>query len=380
MEMDTAKVPMLAREAAHLAQQAASAWLNPFTGEIWGWVQIVGNQRKFTIMPGRRGLLRHAHEQAREIGTHFWPEYRQITDPDERKNLFIPNEALAFECQVKDHLSQMTWNTTLERVTEAVKAGIEIDTSIIQKPPFVFGLGILTKQEMESLDKNRGNKMTHVERCQKRAYMMGIKQLFDLPLGGAVGGAGETIEDYVIDVEWREVDVIPAEWQCYECGEGVPKDSDVCPECGATEQKEHLRQAAKEGSETLFGGDEEPTPKTNGRPYPPETVRNRISASVEEYKGTRKSDKMLELAVWQLNECFGGDKQQNDKRRSVIAYLFEKESATELSGAELKSVIQWLDSSEDDIGDFKPSKDARFEAIQIVGQRMKEQGQAEMSL
>ena len=38
MLFDTGQVKMTAPEASHLAQVSASAWLNPFTGEIWAWV------------------------------------------------------------------------------------------------------------------------------------------------------------------------------------------------------------------------------------------------------------------------------------------------------------------------------------------------------
>jgi hypothetical protein len=59
---------------------------------------------------------------------------------------------------------------------------------------------------MANLDKSGRNKMTHVDRCQKRAYMMALKQAYDLPLGGNIGSSGETIDDYVLEGEWRDVD------------------------------------------------------------------------------------------------------------------------------------------------------------------------------
>jgi hypothetical protein len=139
-----------------------------------------------------------------------------------------------------------------------------------------------------------------------------------------------------------------------------------------SKKKPSKKKSAKQELDDTFGA------KKTDRPYSPETIRNRMAKSVEKYKGVRKSDKMMELLVWQLNECFAGDEDQNEKRHSITAYLFEKDSATDLSGAEMKSIIQWLDSSEDEIGDFKPSKDARDEAIQIVVTRMKEQGQQEL--
>ena len=138
----------------------------------------------------------------------------------------------------------------------------------------------------------------------------------------------------------------------------------------------HEDESGKQILDEVF--EEKSAQPSIGRPYPPETIRNRMVKSAEKYKGVRKSDEMVKLVVWQLNECFAGDDDQNEKRHSVMAYLFDKTSANDLTGAELKSIIQWLDSKEDEIGDFKPSKDAKAEAIQIVVTRMKEQGQQEL--
>jgi hypothetical protein len=206
MLFDTGKVKMNAVEASHYAQVCISTRLNPFGYEVWALVSLIGNERRLTIMPGRRGLLRHAHEQAAARGTHFWPRYEQVTDPERRKNLMIPDGALAFECKLYENLSVMTWNQSIVALTDATKAGLHIDSSELGPTPFVFGLGILTADDMRQLDKG-SNKMSHVERCQKRAYMMALKQMFDLPLAGAVGPQGETMEDYVPDAEWREIPV-----------------------------------------------------------------------------------------------------------------------------------------------------------------------------
>jgi hypothetical protein len=206
MLFDTGKVKMNAVEAAHYAQVCISTRLNPFAYEIWALVALIGNERRLTIMPGRRGLLRHAHEQAAARGTHFWPRYEQVTDPERRKNLMIPDGALAFECKLYENLSVTTWNQSIVALTDAAKVGLHIDTSELGPTPFVFGLGILPADDMRQLDKG-SNKMSHVERTQKRAYMMALKQMFDLPLAGAVGPRGETMEDYVPDAEWREIPV-----------------------------------------------------------------------------------------------------------------------------------------------------------------------------
>jgi hypothetical protein len=232
MLFDSGKTKMSVSQASHFAQICLSARLNPFDGEIWAWVDDRGQLK---IMPGRRGLLRHAHEQAAAQANHFWPRYEQITDPDKRANLRIPDGALAFEARVFDYRSTTTWTTALTAATDATKAGLHVDTSDLGSVPYVMGLGVLTASEMQTLDKQSSNKMTHVERCQKRAYMMALKQMFDLPLAGYVGNQGETMDDFVLDAEWREVKP--------EASEPI----DVDP-------RKVDSEAAKSGTEALYGG------------------------------------------------------------------------------------------------------------------------------
>lgn len=251
MTLDTAQGDSRFRaiEAAHLAQVAASSQLNPFTGEIWGWVAIKSGVRHLTVMPGRRGLLRHAHEQAKDQGTHFWPEYDQMKDADERADYMLPDGALAFGCRLKEHSAIETWTMAINACRDAGYTPEEIRKEV-GPMPFTFGLGVLTKQEMATLDKNSRNKMSHVERCQKRAYMMALKQRFDLPLGGSVGTSGETIDDYIPDAEWREVDesdsaLVPDAED--EIIDGVINDPTNNGDADPT-----LQDRAKEGADTLF--------------------------------------------------------------------------------------------------------------------------------
>lgn len=243
MLFDTGKNKLSAAQASHFAQLCLSARLNPFDGEIWAWVDDHG---KLSIMPGRRGLLRHAHEQAHERGTHFWPRYEQVTDPNRRADLRIPEGALAFEAKVFDHLSTTTWTQAITALTDAAKAGVHVDASDLGSVPCVVGLGVLTADEMKQLDRQSSNKMTHVERCQKRAYMMALKQMFDLPLAGYVGNQGETMDDFVLDAEWRE----------------VPAGATAAPEDQPEGRPARPAAEVKADTEALYGtdnGDSKPT-------------------------------------------------------------------------------------------------------------------------
>jgi hypothetical protein len=205
--LDRGKNPMNKAEALMLAQNAITMDLNPFNGEIWGWVQTYGNVRKLTIMPGRRGIQRKADEKAEELGMIYWEKYRQITNPEERELKAIPGGALASEAKIYDDLSMAAYTANLKVFIEAGYSKDEI-ADLIGDPPYKTGLGILTVEEMKNLDKSKDNKMPHLERVQKRAYTEGLKKKFHLPFGSA--STGSTYEEYVkeptyIDVKYEDV-------------------------------------------------------------------------------------------------------------------------------------------------------------------------------
>jgi hypothetical protein len=267
MLFDSGKTKMSAPQASHFAQICLSARLNPFDGEIWAWVDDRGQLK---IMPGRRGLLRHAHEQSAAQSNHFWPRYEQLTDPDKRANMRIPDGALAFQCKVFDYKSTTTWTTALTAATDATKAGLHVDVADLGSVPYVEGLGVLTASEMQTLDKQSTNKMTHVERCQKRAYMMALKQMFDLPLAGYVGNQGETMDDFVLDAEWREV---------------KPEASEPID----VEPRKVDPEAAKAGADALYGGRQE-------TPAPP-VERSAKTEAVEDDTATLLLKRFIQWGV-----------------------------------------------------------------------------------
>lgn len=257
MALDRQPIRMGPGEASLLAEVAIAHSLDPFMGEVWGWVAGEGPNRKFTIMPGRRGILRHAHEQAKERGTHFWPKYRELVDMDERANLKVAQGDLAFECRVFDHKSVTTYTALITALKDAGFAPSEIRDQA-GDPPFVFGLGLLTKQEMDALDKSR-NKMTHVERCQKRAYMMALRQLFTLPLATNLGPGGQTVDDYILEGEWREV---PA-----------TDEADPGPD------PDEIASRSAKGSADLFGPDDTRARQVPGF-WPPAVLREIVVAGL----------------------------------------------------------------------------------------------------
>lgn len=195
--LDKSKIPLNGGEAAHLAQLAVSHDLNPFSGEIWGWIQEKGGKRLFNWMPGRRGIIRHANEQAAARGSEWWSDERELTE-HEKDTLMIPRDALAYESRVFDKATMDEWRETFKTLENGL--GAEEALRIVGQPPCSKGIGVLTQQEISKMP--RDNRMPHANRAKKRALMEALKGKYSLHFGGSSGGSGgETFEDYVVDAK-----------------------------------------------------------------------------------------------------------------------------------------------------------------------------------
>ena len=205
--LDKSEIKLNPGEAMHLAQLAISHDLNPFSGEIWAWVQVKEGERHFSWMPGRRGLIRHANEQAAAKDSEWWSDERELTE-HEKTELMIPKDALAFESKVFDKATMDEWRKTFNTLIDAKKTADEV-LLIVGNPPCSIGYGVLTQAEIKKMPWN--NKMPHVNRAKKRALMEALKGKYSLHFGGAFGGGGETFDEYIvdskgaIDVEFEDV-------------------------------------------------------------------------------------------------------------------------------------------------------------------------------
>lgn len=124
-----------------------------------------------------------------------------------------------------------------------------------------------------------------------------------------------------------------------------------------------------------------PAAKKNGnghkwpeRPWDAETVRDYLTTvKVPSYKGPADaSDKQRKFAL----SCLAGISKDDAKRHSVTAYLFEKDSIKDLTGAECSAIIDWVQPDEE----YQPHPHAIDEFERIVTARVKELGQGEMVL
>ncbi len=149
-------------QALALAQGAVAHGLDPFNGEIW-YIPDSG------LMAGIKGLRKAAR---RQITGNFWAEFEQLTDPDERRLLMVPDGALAFRCVIRDTETIMAYSEMWKSLAEK-KVPLEMIPQVIGKRPYTEGVGYLKAGER--------TKMDPVQVAMKRAEADALKRRFDLP-------------------------------------------------------------------------------------------------------------------------------------------------------------------------------------------------------
>lgn len=169
-------------EALALAQGAVAHGLDPFNGEIW---YIPGSG----LMAGIKGLRKAARNQ---IDGNFWTEFDEITDPDERKRLYIPTGALAYKCFLRDSNTIRAYSEAWKQLQED-SVPIEVIPDIIGSRPYTLGIGYFKKEEK--------SRMSPVQVAMKRAEADAIKRRFDLPFATP----SEPMDVLVVEGEWTDV-------------------------------------------------------------------------------------------------------------------------------------------------------------------------------
>jgi len=116
------------------------------------------------------------------------------------------------------------------------------------------------------------------------------------------------------------------------------------------------------------------------RPLTPEALRSFMAKKA----GVRASDKasvdQLGLAMGMLNACFAGDSASEEKRHSIIVYLFDTDSGKNLTNGEILALLDWLKPTKDSGGAYTPDPMAVKEAQAVITERMKELGQDELPI
>jgi len=172
-------------ERLGLAQLAVAHGLNPFNGEVWALPGI-------GLMIGIKGLRKKAHEQ---VSGNFWIDYREITDPDERKRWRITEGALAFEARLYDSENIRTYTETIKTLMDAHIPWESVE-KMVGTRPYTSGIGVLKAGEQ--------TKMEPVQCARKRAESNALKQRFDVPFGVSVD-EGDAPAD-VMTADYHEVE------------------------------------------------------------------------------------------------------------------------------------------------------------------------------
>lgn len=191
------------QEALALAQYSWSLGANPLVGETW----LLKNHKSgqvLGLMPGIRLHRRRADEKDERNKDSRWVEYTNISDPDERATFAIPQNAMAIKARLYRQSTTKAYADAAEKLAGAGASWDEIK-NVLGTKPYVEGVGILTKSEMDGL--NRGqNKMPHKQRCEKRAEAHALKQAYHLPFGyvalsdeGMGIPDGATLDEYIIE-------------------------------------------------------------------------------------------------------------------------------------------------------------------------------------
>jgi len=167
-----------------LAQAAIAHNLDPFNGEIW----MIPNRG---LMVGVKGLRKCARQQMKDKG-NFWIDFRAIKDIDERKELQIPDGALAYEARLYDTSNILSYTGTVERLT---KAGLpwEVVKDMVGSKPYTIGIGMIERGE--------NTKMKPVQCAMKRAEADALKRRFDVPFGMAA--ANDADDEAVYPGDWE---------------------------------------------------------------------------------------------------------------------------------------------------------------------------------
>jgi len=322
------------QEAMGLAQLCLAHDLDAFNGEAW-LIKVRGESRG--MMVGIKGLRKHAKNQSPYWGLGGADRiggFRRILDPAELELYKATPKDIVYELVIVDKERVSEW---IDLVKKMMDAGL--DPSVIGDCPTTVGIGVWKQGESTKMQPNQA--------AMYRAERDAIRRRFDVNF--AVRGLDVQIADATDEVDEAEhingdVEVVDTEVILQELGfdtnTGVP---DVKPYEPA------------------------PEPVTNGRPYGPEDLKQAFGKRVQMYADLTEDDlspvdrrniviTMEKLFVKDRTEC----------RHKLTEFLFGKPSSKDLSPAEVKATIVWLNWNQDSGGDWKPAAMAVQEASFVI--------------
>lgn len=233
-------------EAFALAQVGHMQGLDVFNKEIYYLKQVYadGQEKAIGVMPGIRGLRKHAHRQIRYEGgraANFWFEFTQIIDKAEKDRIGAAENDLVVRAQLRDTVTMgnylamrkeifgnhSSWGDLLKLSREdsdaVSKVQVAIESTakeILGAPPIVTSYGIIQSKEFKYdgqklvrpiVMKNGQNPLYMAE---IRAERRGLYKRFDLEkqFGAIVDEVGLAEEmDAIIEAEEEQTPETVAE-------------------------------------------------------------------------------------------------------------------------------------------------------------------------
>lgn len=341
----TARAPVSHNEALLVAQAAMATGLSPFQPqpELWYWVSQKQGQRVLTMMRGRDGTTRLAQENARRQGTYLMdPKYETIEDEVLKVNLGFEATDLVVLARVSSHQEVKDWYERRKMLKAEGLTSEQIDAKVGAQEPASEGYGRVTISERAKLDKYEKSKFPHINRARKRARAEAEKPwASQLNIGALADGGSGAIDEFVVDAEWREVNVEDLR------SANLPEDDD--PE-GEGPPPEPTKGAAPNAPKA---------PKAKERaPRPAAQVQPAFLKLTEKHKGLRKNESLAQVVGMHLASIFGSTKEGKTARQAAQLYLSGKPSLSDFTGAELKAVVDLLELSRGEDGKYHPSSAA----------------------
>lgn len=158
-------------------------------------------------------------------------------------------------------------------------------------------------------------------------------------------------------------------------------------EAGYTEEGDFEEVEEIETNEPVQQPQPEPEPpaqpQTNGkkkeRPLTPADLYDGLHRRTQDDDGKKATQAQVGLVASKLEEAFAPDKEAKGKRLTVLHYLWNVESAKELTFKQAKVTLDWLLSGESDSGgDHRLHPAAPEEAKRVYTEAMKAAGQLEL--
>ena len=144
---------------------------------------------------------------------------------------------------------------------------------------------------------------------------------------------------------------------------GIYSDEDTDGNTGQQQDKQGKQES---------GSQQESEPKSDARPYKPETLKSRI-AEIAEVMGDA-NEKQIGLLAAVLSEYFGND----DLRHDAQEYLFGSRSLKDANLKVVNAGLKWLNLSKDSGGGYVISDIAKKELSGVQGALLIAKGQRRM--